>query len=128
MYHNFHDEVNVYKTHWWRCNGICQNRSPFFGYVKRTSNRAPGPNDLWWKQHLESCGGSFLKIKGPENKKTKLKNEKKNKENIRLSQSSVIKNSNIIKYFTPAKNVDTTTNKKNDSTSTGKEQRTYLFL
>ena len=29
-------------------------------------NRAPGPNDLWWKDHQRNCGGSFVKIKEPE--------------------------------------------------------------
>lgn len=29
VYHTFHDEVELYKTHWWRCNGICQHRKPF---------------------------------------------------------------------------------------------------
>ncbi|XP_004523964.1 uncharacterized protein LOC101456157 [Ceratitis capitata] len=69
VYHTFHDEVDVYKQHWWRCNGSCQNRAPFFGYVKRTSNRAPGPNDQWWAAHQESCGGTFMKIKGPDKPK-----------------------------------------------------------
>lgn len=69
VYHTFHDEVNLYKTHVWRCNGICQHRKPFFGYVKRTANRAPGPNDLWWKQHQTSCGGYYEKISAPEPKR-----------------------------------------------------------
>uniref|UniRef100_A0A0K8VRS0 Protein with SprT-like domain at the N terminus n=1 Tax=Bactrocera latifrons TaxID=174628 RepID=A0A0K8VRS0_BACLA len=69
VYHTFYDEVDVYKQHWWRCNGSCQNRAPFFGYVKRTCNRAPGPNDQWWAAHQESCGGTFMKIKGPDKPK-----------------------------------------------------------
>lgn len=69
VYHTFHDEVDVYKQHWWRCNGSCQNRAPFFGYVKRTCNRAPGPYDQWWAAHQESCGGTFMKIKGPDKPK-----------------------------------------------------------
>lgn len=51
VYHTFIDEVNSYKNHWWRCDGVCKDRSPFYGFVKRTSNRAPGPNDRWFKQH-----------------------------------------------------------------------------
>lgn len=66
VYHTFHDEVNVYKKHVWRCNGICTNRKPFFGYVRRVSNRAPGPNDLWWKSHMDSCGGLFKKVSEPD--------------------------------------------------------------
>ncbi|KAJ1347345.1 hypothetical protein KIN20_002381 [Parelaphostrongylus tenuis] len=66
IYHSFHDEVAVYKQHIWRCNGPCRGRSPYFGYVKRSSNRAPGPNDLWWSSHKSSCNGIFEKIKEPE--------------------------------------------------------------
>lgn len=68
VYHTFHDEVDHYKTHVWRCNGICQHRKPFFGFVKRTSNRAPGPNDLWWAKHRQTCSGTFVKIAAPEPK------------------------------------------------------------
>ncbi|WKY10573.1 hypothetical protein Q1695_002717 [Nippostrongylus brasiliensis] len=66
IYHSFHDEVAVYKQHIWRCDGPCRERRPFFGYVKRSSNRAPGPNDLWWKDHKASCNGTFQKISEPE--------------------------------------------------------------
>lgn len=66
VYHTFHDEVNAYKTHVWKCNGICQHRQPFYGVVKRTCNRAPGPSDVWWAQHKQSCGGYFAKISEPE--------------------------------------------------------------
>uniref|UniRef100_A0A1I7T675 Protein with SprT-like domain at the N terminus n=1 Tax=Caenorhabditis tropicalis TaxID=1561998 RepID=A0A1I7T675_9PELO len=66
IYHSFHDEVRLYKQHWWRCSGPCKDRRPFFGYVKRTCNRAPGPNDRWWIQHQQSCGGEFLKVKEPD--------------------------------------------------------------
>lgn len=69
VYHTFHDEVNAYKTHVWRCNGICQHRQPFFGYVRRTCNRAPGPNDQWWATHQQTCGGYFKKTAEPEPKK-----------------------------------------------------------
>ena len=66
MYHTFHDEVALYKQHWWKCNGPCVSRKPFYGLVKRSMNRAPGPNDLWWKEHQRTCGGAFVKIKEPE--------------------------------------------------------------
>jgi len=74
VYHSFHDEVALYKQHWWKCNGPCVSRKPFYGLVKRSMNRAPGPNDLWWKDHATKCGGAFVKIKEPEgysHKKTK---------------------------------------------------------
>lgn len=81
VYHTFHDEVDVYRQHWWRCNGPCQNRKPFFGYVKRAMNRAPSARDPWWEEHRRTCGGTYTKIKEPENygKKGKSEEEKKDK-------------------------------------------------
>ncbi|GFU26273.1 sprT-like domain-containing protein Spartan, partial [Nephila pilipes] len=71
VYHSFHDEVDSYRRHWWKCDGPCQNRRPFYGIVKRAMNRAPGPRDNWWAQHQASCGGKFSKIKEPEDYKQK---------------------------------------------------------
>lgn len=68
VYHTFHDEVRNYQNHVWKCDGPCQNRRPFFGLVKRAMNRKPGPNDTWWKQHQETCGGTFNKISEPDPK------------------------------------------------------------
>ncbi|KXJ67910.1 hypothetical protein RP20_CCG007765 [Aedes albopictus] len=75
VYHTFHDEVNVYKTHWWKCNGPCRNRGPFYGMVKRTANRKPGPSDQWFAEHQRSCGGEFIKIREPEPKRKKASNK-----------------------------------------------------
>ncbi|KFO82946.1 SprT-like domain-containing protein Spartan, partial [Buceros rhinoceros silvestris] len=77
IYHSFHDEVDLYRQHWWRCNGPCQNRKPYFGYVKRATNRAPSARDFWWVEHQETCGGTFTKVKEPEDfsKKSKKKTE-----------------------------------------------------
>uniref|UniRef100_A0A3P9PUF4 DNA-dependent metalloprotease SPRTN n=1 Tax=Poecilia reticulata TaxID=8081 RepID=A0A3P9PUF4_POERE len=77
--HHFHDEVDVYRQHWWRCNGPCQNRKPYFGYVKRAMNRAPSSLDPWWEDHRRSCGGTYTKVKEPEGygKKNKKTSEKK---------------------------------------------------
>uniref|UniRef100_A0A3B3ZJA7 DNA-dependent metalloprotease SPRTN n=1 Tax=Periophthalmus magnuspinnatus TaxID=409849 RepID=A0A3B3ZJA7_9GOBI len=66
IYHSFHDEVDVYRQHWWRCNGPCQNRKPYFGYVKRAMNRAPSHLDPWWEDHRRTCGGTYTKVKEPE--------------------------------------------------------------
>ncbi|GIY32505.1 DNA-dependent metalloprotease dvc-1 [Caerostris extrusa] len=71
VYHSFHDEVDSYRTHWWKCDGPCQKRRPFYGIVKRAMNRAPGPRDNWWAQHQSTCGGAFHKIKEPDNYKQK---------------------------------------------------------
>ncbi|XP_040455221.1 DNA-dependent metalloprotease SPRTN isoform X1 [Falco naumanni] len=73
IYHTFHDEVDLYRQHWWRCNGPCQNRKPYFGYVKRSTNRAPSARDFWWVKHQETCGGTFTKVKEPENFSKKSK-------------------------------------------------------
>ncbi|EDO43066.1 predicted protein, partial [Nematostella vectensis] len=80
VYHNFHDEVDVYRQHWWKCNGPCQNRPPFYGVVKRSMNRAPAPRDTWWAEHQAKCGGTFSKVKEPDNyKKKKTKSKDNNK-------------------------------------------------
>lgn len=71
IYHSFHDEVNSYKQHWWKCNGPCQYKRPYFGMVKRAMNRAPGPYDFWWADHRATCSGQFIKVKEPENFKAK---------------------------------------------------------
>uniref|UniRef100_A0A5F5PNG7 DNA-dependent metalloprotease SPRTN n=2 Tax=Equus TaxID=9789 RepID=A0A5F5PNG7_HORSE len=67
VYHTFHDEVDEYRRHWWRCNGPCQYKQPYYGYVKRATNRAPSAHDYWWAEHQKTCGGTYIKIKEPEN-------------------------------------------------------------
>ena len=66
IYHTFHREVNSYRQHWWRCNGACRSRPPFYGYVKRSMNRAPSKQDFWWEEHAKTCGGRYTKIKEPD--------------------------------------------------------------
>ena len=80
IYHSFKDEVENYRTHWWRCQGkVCPSKPPFFGIVKRSMNRAPGPSDPWYAAHKASCGGTFIKIKEPEGYKQKKKSLGKRK-------------------------------------------------
>lgn len=67
VYHNFHDEVEEYRRHWWRCDGPCQFKEPYYGYVKRSTNRAPSAHDYWWATHQKTCGGTYVKVKEPEN-------------------------------------------------------------
>ncbi|XP_043259404.1 DNA-dependent metalloprotease dvc-1 [Colletes gigas] len=105
IYHSFHDEVKLYKQHWWRCNGPCQKRAPYFGTVRRAMNRAPGPNDFWWKEHQQNCGGQFIKIKEPENFKVK---NSKNKEKTKPAPKSKNSTNNMLNWFT----------KSNSSTAT----------
>lgn len=107
VYHSFHDEVNNCRQHVWRCDGPCRTNPPFYGYVKRSMNRAPGKNDTWWSQHESKCNGKFSKVSEPqlfkqkqEEKisKLKLKNEKKSSsENPISSSSSELKSSSKIK-------------------------------
>ncbi|KAL2743439.1 DNA-dependent metalloprotease SPRTN [Vespula maculifrons] len=93
IYHTFHDEVKLYQQHWWRCNGPCYKRPPYFGTVRRAMNRAPGPSDFWWREHQQSCGGQFIKIKEPENFKTR--NTKNNQKSKMISKNTQKENSLI---------------------------------
>ncbi|NXU53392.1 SPRTN protein, partial [Turnix velox] len=102
IYHSFHDEVDSYRQHWWRCNGPCQNRKPYFGYVKRSMNRAPSARDFWWAEHQETCGGTFTKVKEPENfsKKSKEKSQPAKLPNSDLTNKDK-KQARITKDLTP---------------------------
>ena len=73
VYHSFRDEVEVYREHWWKCNGPCQNKPPYYGIVKRAMNRPPSKADYWWQQHTNECGGQYTKIREPEPAPTKRK-------------------------------------------------------
>lgn len=94
VYHNFHDEVDVYRQHWWKCNGPCQKRPPYYGMVKRAINRAPSPRDPWWPDHQRTCGGTYTKIKEPENYGAK-KSKGKGKSEFKTLASQ--KNGNVMR-------------------------------
>jgi hypothetical protein len=55
---------------------------PYFGWVKRAMNRAPGKSDKWWKQHSESCGGQFTKVESPQEDKKQKKNSNSTLDNF----------------------------------------------
>lgn len=101
VYHTFHDEVAEYRQHWWRCNGPCQSRKPYFGYVKRAMNRAPGPRDPWFRDHQNSCNGTFIKVKEPENygKKKKKGEGKSDKTSSKAGTYHFIKFHNFIEII-----------------------------
>ncbi|XP_012522847.1 sprT-like domain-containing protein Spartan [Monomorium pharaonis] len=139
IYHDFHDEVKLYRQHWWKCNGPCQRRPPYFGTVRRSMNRAPGPMDFWWKEHQEKCNGQFIKIKEPENFKSRSKQNiskpisKDNKSNNRLTDwlakrisnqviptSSKASSNNNSKIFTQADNAKPSTSKDNGGTNSSR--------
>ncbi|KAF4521217.1 hypothetical protein B566_EDAN005428 [Ephemera danica] len=77
IYHSFHEEVKLYKQHIWRCDGPCQSRKPFYGFVRRSMNRAPSSRDLWWAEHQATCGGKFTKIQEPPDYQQKTSKGKK---------------------------------------------------
>ncbi|CAH8564185.1 unnamed protein product [Dicrocoelium dendriticum] len=108
VYHTFHDEVANYQTHWWRCTGPCRERSPFYGFVKRAMNRAPGPSDSWWGRHQATCSGHFLKIKEPE-KTLKTSRQVRGREKERHTDAPPrTTSSSITKFFLPNEVVPST--------------------
>ncbi|KAL6253498.1 hypothetical protein P5V15_011485 [Pogonomyrmex californicus] len=141
IYHNFHDEVKLYRQHWWKCNGPCQHRPPFFGTVRRSMNRPPGPSDFWWHEHQQNCNGQFIKIKEPENFKSHTRQNDKSKPMLKdsksngsltnwlkkntpmdvvLPTSSKILSNNDFKIFTQTDNDKPSTSKDNGGTNSSR--------
>lgn len=58
VYHSFHDEVDLYRVHWWKCQRCGR-------LVKRAMNRAPSSADYFWDAHQKNCAGEFLKFREP---------------------------------------------------------------
>ncbi|VWU51361.1 SprT-like domain-containing protein, putative, partial [Hepatocystis sp. ex Piliocolobus tephrosceles] len=83
IYHSFHDEVNFYRNHVWRCTGVCRTYPPHFGFVKRSMNRPPGPKEKWWQRHSSFCRGKFVKIEENETEKNKEFKDTLNKVDIK---------------------------------------------
>jgi len=130
IYHNFHNEVKLYQQHWWKCNGPCQYRPPFFGTVRRAMNRPPSRSDFWWADHQRNCSGQFIKIKEPENYKSK-KNDKsklslKENEKLKLEREITEWFSKTLPTVTPRSTVNHSSkifsqpNNDNDKPSTSK--------
>ncbi|ORX63861.1 hypothetical protein BCR32DRAFT_273306 [Anaeromyces robustus] len=122
VYHNFHNEVNHYRTHVWRCNGPCRFRPPFFGYVRRSMNRKPQKADSWWRQHQATCGGEFIKISEPEEytkKRLKKKGGTVDKALINQPSTSNVDNYNRLRnintIFNNNKSNNTNKNKNNNN-------------
>ena len=85
--------MNEYRQHWWKCDGPCQHNPPYYGIVKRAMNRPPSSKDSWWSKHQTACGGTYVKIKEPDDYK---KNGKTSGEDSKTSQG---KNANIKKLL-----------------------------
>ncbi|XP_075046969.1 DNA-dependent metalloprotease SPRTN-like [Mixophyes fleayi] len=66
VYHTFEKEVEACLTHWWRCDGLCRMVPPYYGYIKKATNRPPCSKNQWWSLHQTHCGGTFIKIKEPQ--------------------------------------------------------------
>jgi SprT-like domain-contaning protein Spartan len=84
IYHEFYEEVEKYRKHWFQCQGICKR------IVKQSVNRGPNRYDVWWEEHLKECGGNFEKIKNEKEEEKnnlkgyflkKIKNDKMEMEN-----------------------------------------------
>lgn len=103
-------QVDNYRQHWWRCDGPCVKRPPFYGIVRRAMNRAPSPRDTWWSVHQQKCGGTFTKIKEPEGygqKKKKGGNiSSEEKEESKIDNN---RNNSITKHVKPITNWFSTT-------------------
>lgn len=85
-------------------------------------NRAPGPSDFWWYEHQQNCNGQFIKIKEPENFKSK-RNDKsilKEKKSDKSIADWFTKNSPKVfthtnsKTFTQTNGMNKTTSSKDD--------------
>ena len=59
-------------------------------------NRAPSPRDPWWSQHQQSCGGTYEKIKEPEDYGKKKKTTKRSKDD---NEKKLDKSMNIKDLF-----------------------------
>merc|ERR1712154_132768 len=80
IYHTFHDEVDEMRKHIWKCSGICSKKPPYFGIVKRSMNRKPGPSDNWYSRHKRECGGQWIKISEPKEFTEKMKKKLERKQ------------------------------------------------
>ncbi|KAG0001187.1 hypothetical protein BGZ80_007979 [Entomortierella chlamydospora] len=100
IYHTFHDEVQHYQTHVWKCNGPCRTRPPYYGIVRRSMNRPPQPADKWYAEHQGKCGGTYTKISEPEptKKKTSSKSQKDSKQESESKERTLMDN-----YFSVSK-------------------------
>ena len=98
-----------YRQHWWKCNGPCQHRPPYFGMVMRAMNRCPSARDPWWFEHQRTCGGVYVKIKEPEGYGKKVKKKSREKEgnsenkNIRVLLGGKKEPSKFIPAVSPTK-------------------------
>lgn len=93
-------QVKLYQQHVWKCDGRCQHKPPFYGILRRASNRAPSPRDSWWSEHQATCGGEFVKFSEPEGyKKSRASKKKAAKGKVAVKGKKVSKSSDIKKLL-----------------------------
>ena len=125
IYHEWHEESNYYKQHVWRCNGPCQSRSPFFGWLRRTANRKPAPSDRWWSAHSASCGGQFVKVSEPEKKRKRQKSSsEKDKNKRKLTDQSQTTLTGLVKF--PSTSLSGRANHAAPTPTTGQKSNSTL--
>ncbi|KAG4066002.1 hypothetical protein HA402_001249 [Bradysia odoriphaga] len=74
IHHQHHNEVALYESRLWRCNGICRKRSPQFGLIRiETGCLVDFEDQWWWSYHLKNCGGTFELVPVPEESALKTK-------------------------------------------------------
>ncbi|XP_053568189.1 DNA-dependent metalloprotease SPRTN-like [Bombina bombina] len=61
-YHTFHKEIEFYDNKWYRCDGPCNTKKPYYGFCVPYSCAKPS----WWDQHKTNCGGKFKKVQRPD--------------------------------------------------------------
>uniref|UniRef100_A0A336LL67 CSON010542 protein n=1 Tax=Culicoides sonorensis TaxID=179676 RepID=A0A336LL67_CULSO len=54
----FNHEID--KRCWYRCTGMCQNRSPFYGIYRSKSE--PGGQNAWWMTHRTICSATLFRL------------------------------------------------------------------
>ena len=83
--------------YWWRCDGPCRDKPPYFGYVKRAMNRPPQAADWWFAEHQvgverrcelqRTCGGHYHLVKSP-NLPSKSSDKSSDKSNNKSNNKS----------------------------------------
>lgn len=58
IYHDFHNEVALYRKLLYRCNGICQTQPPNYGlFIPHSFDDSD-----WLVDHLVNCGGLLNRV------------------------------------------------------------------
>lgn len=54
----FNHEID--KRSWYRCTGMCQDHSPYYGIFRSTSE--PGGHCSWWLSHRTNCSATLFRL------------------------------------------------------------------